>query len=397
MLKDHEKRAKLDGLIEDLSTGKIGRRNFLKAGLALGLSSSLLLGIASDTRAEGKETGVIPVPEEVKKKIREEGNKLNIYNWSDYIDPGRYEKFGEEFGVEVTVDYFADAAEMLTKFQVNPEIGYDLTFPPIRTFIRMKEMNLLQELNHDWFPNVNKFMPERYKTAWYDPDYRYSVGYDFYTTGYTYNKKYVDQDDPRWPHWDLLFEGREYSGKMSMLKDPFHVVASALKYIGASINSTDKHELQIAEDILLRQKPWVPIYKGWPRAELLREEVVLSQQWGGDSWNVHSDNPDCFYSLPPEGAHQGVDLISIPKGSKHPATAHAFLNYIYRPKVRAQIHGYTGYAPTHTTALDYMSEDFREWFSYPEEVLARCEFVKVKAITGEGLKQRVAIWDKLQK
>jgi len=88
----------------------------------------------------------------------------------------------------------------------------------------------------------------------------------------------------------------------------------------------------------------------------------------------------------------------IPKGAPHPATAHLFINYLYRPEVYLLRIKAVGYAPNHTLAAKLLPEEMKKWpgVVLSEEYLNRCDFVSPKAITGKGKELRMKIWEELR-
>ncbi|MGH7546366.1 MAG: polyamine ABC transporter substrate-binding protein, partial [Gemmatimonadota bacterium] len=110
-------------LFADLETalraGRIGRRDFVRECLRVGLSASaagvLLQACARDERAaDGGEEAL--------------GDRLNIYNWSDYIADETIRGFEDETGVKVVYDTYESNEEMLAKIQAGAT-GYDVIVP----------------------------------------------------------------------------------------------------------------------------------------------------------------------------------------------------------------------------------------------------------------------------
>ncbi|NBQ76980.1 MAG: hypothetical protein EBU14_16835 [Acetobacteraceae bacterium] len=56
--------------------------------------------------------------------------KLNIFIWSEYLDPQVVKDFEREFACKVTVDVYEDAESMLAKLQGGGTALYDLMVPP---------------------------------------------------------------------------------------------------------------------------------------------------------------------------------------------------------------------------------------------------------------------------
>jgi spermidine/putrescine transport system substrate-binding protein len=239
------------------------------------------------------------------------------------------------------------------------------------------------------------------KNLSFDPGYQYSVSDSIFFTNYVFNTKFVDPNDPNIDSWKILFEGEKYAGKMTMVNDPSSVVGVALKYLGYSYNSDNEEELMKAKEVLLRQKPRLVAYDSWPKRLLLEEEAWISNLWSGDSWFLHQDDPNLMGALPREGTYVGTDISVIPIGSTHPATAHLWLNYLFRTEVYALLINTIGFAAAHKAALPLLDKEMLKWpGAHPleaAEYMKKCEFVTPKALTGKGLEIRLKIWEELKK
>ncbi|MCF8554890.1 MAG: hypothetical protein K9F93_02185, partial [Candidatus Nanopelagicales bacterium] len=53
---------------------------------------------------------------------------VNLYNWTDYIDPALLDKFEAETGIEVILDTFDSNETLLAKLQ-SGATGYDIIMP----------------------------------------------------------------------------------------------------------------------------------------------------------------------------------------------------------------------------------------------------------------------------
>ena len=54
--------------------------------------------------------------------------------------------------------------------------------------------------------------------------------------------------------------------------------------------------------------------------------------------------------------------MSIPIGAPHPAAAHLWLNYVYRPQVSALLCGTIGFGTTNSAAVNLLPEAMMEWW-----------------------------------
>jgi putrescine transport system substrate-binding protein len=75
------------------------------------------------------------------------------------------------------------------------------------------------------------------------------------------------------------------------------------------------------------------------------------------------------YAIPKEGGNLWFDMLAIPKDAKNVKEAHAFINYLLKPEVIAQVSDYVGYA--NPKAGDLMDQAVRTDAAVypPQEVL----------------------------
>ena len=75
---------------------------------------------------------------------------------------------------------------------------------------------------------------------------------------------------------------------------------------------------------------------------LAKGDVWAATAWSGDVVQLQADNPHLKYVIPDSGGMIWTDNMLIPKKGKV-YTASVFMNYVYRPKVAAQIEDYVNY------------------------------------------------------
>jgi spermidine/putrescine transport system substrate-binding protein len=343
-----------------------------------------------------------PVPKELMDQVRKEGSKLNVYNWAEWWPEELFNNFSKEFGIQVVFDYYADTEEMVTKFKLNPKAPYDVVLGcGVAEVIRLRAMGIVQDLNHDYLPNVKAYLKDEYKNRAFDPGNRFQIPDSGYATTYAVNSKYVDMKDPKIGSWKFIFENKKYANKITMLDNMYEAIGAALKSLGYSWNSDNESELMQAKEVLIKQKARVMAYDSWPRRPLVEEEAWISQTWDGDAWLVSQDMPSkgsLKGVLPKEGTYIGTNTDFIPSGAKHPAAAHLFLNYLYRTDVNVLLIKVIGYPPAHKHVMEFMSPEMKAWpgFILPDGYIEKCDFVDEKAFTGKGKALRLKIWEALK-
>src|SRR3982750_4098552 len=114
---------------------------------------------------------------------------LNVYNWSDYVEPTVVESFTKETGIKVRYDTF-DANETLETKLLAGKSGYDVVVPTAYFLERQIKAGVFQKLDKNRLPNLVHVWPEiARRLAKYDPGNVYAVNYMWGTTGIGYNVK----------------------------------------------------------------------------------------------------------------------------------------------------------------------------------------------------------------
>src|SRR5262245_9255376 len=78
-----------------------------------------------------------------------EQQKLNLFIWSEYIDPKIVAQFEKQFDCKVNIDLYEDAESMLAKMQGGGASLYDVVVPPDHMIKAMVKLNLLAPLRHE--------------------------------------------------------------------------------------------------------------------------------------------------------------------------------------------------------------------------------------------------------
>ena len=84
---------------------------------------------------------------------------LNVYNWTDYIDPAVLDRFTKETGIKVRYDVY-DSLETLEGKLLAGRSGYDVVVPTSEpTFSRLIKAGALQPLDKAKIPNLKNLDP----------------------------------------------------------------------------------------------------------------------------------------------------------------------------------------------------------------------------------------------
>lgn len=301
-----------------------------------------------------------------------DGEKVFVYNWGEYIDEDTIALFEEETGIKVIYEEFEQNEDMYPKV-ASGAISYDVVCPSDYMIQKMIENDLLQKINFDNIPNF-KYIDKTYleSAEEFDPGNKYSVPYTWGTVGILYNKTMVSEPVDS---WGIIFD-EKYQEEILMIDSVRDAFAIALTYLGYDLNSTDEAELEDAKALLKEQYPLVQAYViDQVRDKMIGGEAALGVIYSGEAIYTSRENPDLEYVVPKEGSNVWIDAWVIPKNSKNKENAEAFINFMCDPEIALMNFDYITYSTPNTGAWELIEdEDIKNSpVAFPsEEVLDRC-------------------------
>jgi spermidine/putrescine-binding protein len=316
--------------------------------------------------------------------------RLNVYNWDNYVARSTIPDFEHEFGCTVRYGTYGSAEEMLAKV-VGGNSGWDVVFPSNSFVQPMRDLGLLTRLDHARLGNLSN-LEGRFRNPEWDPALEWSVPYMHGSTGILYSKS-VSRPPLAWA--DLWTDS--YSRRVTMLDDSAEVLGACLKILGDSLNSGDAGQLKAARDLAIRQKPLLRAYLNEEvRDQVIAGDVLVAQIWAQVAQVAMDNSPNLAFSFPQEGFPLYADNMSILRESKHPDLAYEFLNYLLRPKVAAQIATEVRTATANGAARALLPQFLRNnSVLYPsKEVLERGEWFK--ALPGPVQRLRDRYWTEIK-
>jgi len=294
---------------------------------------------------------------------------VNVYNWSDYIDPQVVKDFEKQYGIKVNYDVF-DKNEVLETKLLTGNTGFDVVVPSA-PFLELEiRAGALEKLDKAGIPNLKYLDPavER-SVAGYDPGNQYSADYMWITSGLGYNLQAVKAriPDPPLESWRLLYDPA-YVSKLkdcgvTVLDEPTEVIGTALLYLGKDPNSESPADLAAAMKVLMAIRPYVR-YVNSSRYidDLANGEICLALGWSGDvkQAKVRAEQAGrtytIAYSIPKEGAVENFDVLAIAANAPHPRNANLFINYLLDPRVAARNSNLVKYANGDLASRPYLQK-----------------------------------------
>lgn len=255
--------------------------------------------------------------------------RLNVYNWSTYIDPAMLTRFEQERGVRVRYGTYESNEEMLAKI-ISGNSGWDVVFPTHSRLAPMARNGLLASLDHTRLASL-KNLDARFQHPAWDPDLRWGVPYMWNSTGIAWNSAQTTRPQSWAGLWNPSLRGR-----MTMLDDPEDAIGACLLKLGYPFGSTDEHQLQAAKATAIEQKKFLRAYlNAEVRDQLVSGDVLAAQLWSTTTAQAIHGNPKVQFVYPDDGYPLYCDCAAILRESKRYELGHDFLEFLLRPEVAA--------------------------------------------------------------
>jgi putrescine transport system substrate-binding protein len=298
------------------------------------------------------------------------GDKVvNVYNWSDYIDPTVLADFTKKTGIKVNYDVF-DSNQVLETKMLTGHTNYDVVVPSAPFLQRQITAGVFQKLDKSQLPNLKNLDPDMMKRiAVYDPDNEHSVPYMWVTSGPGYNVAKIKERMPDAPVDSLrmIFDPAVVSKfkdcGVSVLDEPTEVISIVLVYLGKDPKSNSQEDLQAAEKVLVSIRPYLRyIHSSRYIDDLANGETCLALGWSGDIKQARDrareagKGIEIDYRIPKDGTVMNFDMLAVPADAPHPQNALAFINFLLEPEVAAKNSNLVKYANVNTASTALLAD-----------------------------------------
>ena len=328
------------------------RRQLLERA-ALGGAALTLPGFLAACGGGGIEGSATTAATTAAGGARELADKLTISNWTLYIDIDEktkkrptLEQFTKQTGVDVEyIEDVNDNDEWFGKNQAalraGKPIGRDLTVLTDWVAARMVRLGYVDKLDKSAIPNAKNLVDALQSPGW-DPNRDFSMPWQSGLTGIGYDPERVGGEITS---VQQLLEDPKLKGKVTFLTEMPDTIGLLLQLDGADATKVDAAAFDKAIGRLQKavDNGQIRQFTGNDYAPMLaRGDVWACTAWSGDLVQLQLENPNLRFVIPEEGGMIWTDNMLIPKGG-HVFTASTFVNYVYDPKVAAQIEAYVNY------------------------------------------------------
>ena len=282
---------------------------------------------------------------------------LNVYNWSDYIEPTVIQAFEKDTGIKVNYEVM-DSNELLETKLLAGRTGYDVVVPSASFLARQIKANIYQKLDKSKLPNLKNMDADITKRLEvFDPGNEHAVNYMWGTDGVGYNEAKVKEAMPDAPvnSYAMFFDPNVAKNfqkcGISILDAPSEILGAVLIYLGRDANSEKPEDLKAAEKVLMSVRPYVRLINSSKYIEdLANGEICLALGWSGDVLQASNRAKEAGkgisikYNIPKEGSVMFFDNFAIPADASHVKNAHLFIDYMSRADVAAKNSNFLSYA-----------------------------------------------------
>jgi spermidine/putrescine transport system substrate-binding protein len=302
--------------------------------------------------------------------------QLNLFIWSEYIDPAVLADFEKQFDCTVVVDLYEDEAALMAKLQGGGGSLYDVVVPPDHKVPALIYLSLIALLRHENLPNL-KNLDEKFRDPPYDRGNKYTVAYQWGTVGlYVRNPA-----GARLPEtWGLVFDPKLQVSPFVLIDSSRDLIGAALKFRGYSLNSTEPGQLKQARDLILSAKKRCIGFDGsvGGKSKVLSKIARAAIVYSGEAVRGMGEDKGTTYIIPREGSQLWQDNLVVLAKAPHRDLAEKFINFLLDAKIGARISNFTQFATPNRAARAFINPgDLKNPAIYPSpEVMARLEFLE---------------------
>ena len=270
-------------------------------------------------------------------------------NWPLYIDPGKHgtlAEFEADTGVSVKyVEDINDNQEFMAKLRplLSEGDSGDRSLITVSDWLaaQMYDLGYLQRLDKAALPNVEEHLLPVLRHPAADPDRDFTVPWQSGMTGIIVRTDLAPDIDSV----SDLFDPK-YKGHVTMLTEMRDTVPMTLKSMGIDPDEATTDQWLEAVDKIEAAADSGQIRKFTGNdyiRELASGNAWASLGWSGDAVQLQKDNPNIEFIMPTEGCMLWSTSLEIPVGAPNPQAAQALMNYVYDPRVQADIAEWVNY------------------------------------------------------
>ena len=353
----------------------LSRRRFLQASAFAGVAAFLAACTSGGTSSESAAPASVSVPTAPPvasptptpaspTPVPSPTGPLKFANWPAYIDltgkAAEEEKYAkgssptiEQFkkAIGVDVDYVEAIEDNKTFYaKIQPQLqggtptGWDLIVITDWLAAKVISKGWAEQIDHSVVPNAVKNLQDSLKNQPWDKDNDYHYPWQSGMTGIGFNTKVLASAKIAEPK-SLKDLWAIQPDKVSFLTESRDTFGLGLLKLGKSVDPASPTLVDDLQAVYDDIKPLVD--KGLIFADnsylknFAAKKTWAAMVWSGDL--ASSGTEGDTFQFPEEGVMIWTDNMVIPKGATNKYTAELMINFVYDPKIAAQIEDYVYY------------------------------------------------------
>ncbi len=280
---------------------------------------------------------------------------IGFYNWDSFIGPHTARAFERRTGIAVEQSVFATDDELFAKLSGGSE-DYDVVVPSHTGVERLVAARLLRTLDPAALPNLRNLMP-----FWRDPAYdrgcRHSVPYSWTVTGLGYRQARLQPAGAVPDSWRLAFASTRYAHRIALLPASTPLLALGAKFVGQPLTPAT---IGTVTEMLIAQKPAVAYLTNDGIDMLAADRVDVAMVDNAALAAAMSHTAGLGFVVPREGGLLRADALAIPRASRRPAAAQAFIDFLLGAGAARDLALLTGFPTPNAAARALMPAAYRD-------------------------------------
>jgi putrescine transport system substrate-binding protein len=336
--------------------------------------------------------------------------QVNVYNWSDYIDPGQLKDFAARSGIKVNYTTY-DSNEILDAKLKSGQSGYDIVVPTASPFfVRQIAAKLYLPLDKARLRNFANLDPDTMALlAKYDPGNTHGIPWMWGTIGIGYNATEIRKRMNNAPFdslrmiFDPAIVSRFTDCGVMILDSATDVLPAALKYLHLNPDSKKSDDLAKAAKVVEAVRPFIRKFHSSEYINALAGgDICLAFGFSGDILQAKDraaaapEKRVINYAIPHEGTMVWIDVAAIPKNAPNVDNAYRFLDFMLEPKVAAASSTLTNYANGNAAATPLLASSISGNKSIYPTADARANFYTITAGTAAEVRERTRLWTSIK-
>lgn len=288
---------------------------------------------------------------------KDSGEKLYLYNWTEYIPQNVYDAFEEETGIQVIESTFSSNEEMLAKLTAGGSDQYDMVMASNYVVEAMIEQDLIQPIHKENLENLGN-ISETALGQEFDPDNQYTIPFMSTITVIVMNKEKCKELGVEIHSFDDLLNPA-LANNIVAVDDVREIVGIALKGQGQDSNSRDQATIEATLPWLLELQPNIKAYDSdSPKTLLAANDVAVGIVYNTDAGMAIKENPDIDVVFTEEPCQISMDSFVMTANAQNVENAEKFIDFIHRPEIYKMILDEFPSVCLNDAALEIMDEEY---------------------------------------